>query len=118
MTSGSDLEACTVPYDNTSKCCQALLLYIYEYDNTSFRVNTLFLHFSIENTKLSAGEGGRGWLVLWQFCLLQVPQQVICLLPIEHKVPGEHCGDAGDLLFLVHDVVTWYVRLEVKSNFP
>ena len=40
------------------------------------------------------------------------------LLPGEDDVPGEHAGDAGDLLLLVHPVVGGNIGLEIKGNLP
>ena len=39
------------------------------------------------------------------------------LLPGEHQVPGQHAGDAGDLLLLVHTIVGRNIGLEIKGNF-
>ena len=37
---------------------------------------------------------------------------------MEEDVPGEHGGDAGDLLLLVHAVVAGGVGLEVEGHLP
>ena len=40
------------------------------------------------------------------------------ILPGENQVPGQHAGDAGDLLLLVHPKVVGNIRLEVECHFP
>ena len=40
------------------------------------------------------------------------------LLSVEDNVSGEHRGDAGDLLVLVHHEVAWHVGLKVEGDLP
>ena len=41
---------------------------------------------------------------------------VLFLFPVEHDVPGEHGGDTGDLLLVVHHKVPGNIWLKVESN--